>query len=316
MTQMDVPHVRIVMATCNGARFLAAQLQSFVDQDHTNWSLVVGDDGSTDDTRAILADFAARHPQHRVDIVDGPGQGAAANFLTQVAQAVRAGDWLAFSDQDDVWMPHKITRALHQMSQHTHPDDIAMYAARTQLTNADLEPQRMSPRHIRPTGFRNALVQNILAGNTIVLNPKAAGLLARCVPAAVQARVPFHDWWTYLLITAAGGRVVLDDDPVLFYRQHAGNMLGHNARLAGRASRAAMVLNLTYADWISANLTALTACDMRLSPEARYQLKAFQRARAAHSAKARLHGLRDAGVYRQSSFGDRMLALLAWSNRL
>ena len=73
-------HVAILMGTCNGARFLAAQLDSIAAQSHRDWRLVVSDDGSTDATRAILADFGAGQG-NRVTVRPGPCRGFAPNFL-------------------------------------------------------------------------------------------------------------------------------------------------------------------------------------------------------------------------------------------
>ena len=73
--------VAILMGTKNGAGFLKEQLESIADQTHKNWMLIVSDDGSTDDTKAILADFAAKHTQ-KLTVRDGARAGVCANFLS------------------------------------------------------------------------------------------------------------------------------------------------------------------------------------------------------------------------------------------
>ena len=101
--------VTIVMATRNGAAHLAEQLDSIARQTHADWSLFVSDDGSTDDTKRILADFARSHP---VTVVDGPRKGAAANFLSALCHPDLPLGTIALADQDDIWLPGKLARGL------------------------------------------------------------------------------------------------------------------------------------------------------------------------------------------------------------
>ena len=105
------PQIAILLASYQGARHIAAQLDSLAAQDYRHWRLVVSDDGSTDDTIGIVRGFAAAHPGHEVTIVDGPGEGATRNFLSLIA-AVRPGEALAYCDQDDVWLPDRLSRGV------------------------------------------------------------------------------------------------------------------------------------------------------------------------------------------------------------
>jgi glycosyltransferase involved in cell wall biosynthesis len=93
--------VAILMCTKNGAAFLGEQLKSIAEQSHTDWSLFVSDDGSTDATRKILKDFAGDRTQ-KVTVRNGPGQGVCANFLSLATDPSIEADYFAFSDQDDI----------------------------------------------------------------------------------------------------------------------------------------------------------------------------------------------------------------------
>lgn len=95
------PHVTILMATRNGAPFLETQLESIAAQSHANWSLRIGDDGSDDGTRKIIAAFRARHPTRDIRLLEGPRRGAAANFLALLGHGPPPRAYVAFSDQDD-----------------------------------------------------------------------------------------------------------------------------------------------------------------------------------------------------------------------
>ena len=77
---MSDPHITILMATYNGARFLAAQLNSLAAQTHRNWSLIVSDDGSRDGTMDILHAFDRAHPGRILHLVEGPRAGSPAHI--------------------------------------------------------------------------------------------------------------------------------------------------------------------------------------------------------------------------------------------
>lgn len=307
-------HMRIVMATHNGAAHLQAQLDSLAAQTHANWSLDVGDDASADDTRQIVTAFGQAHPG-RVQLWDGPGQGAAANFLTLATRAVgqAPGAALAFADQDDVWLPDKLARAQAWLDgQGPRP---AVWVCRTRLTDAALEPIGESRIFHRPPAFGNALVQNILAGNTIVMSPAAARVFAATVPAALAAQVPYHDWWCYQVMTGIGATVGMEPDPLVLYRQHGANSLGHHGPVRGRLKRLGLIARRDYSGWIDANLAALRANDRQLTPEARLTLRSFIMARRRGGA-ALAAALPRLGLHRQSPRGDQMLRMMALAGRL
>lgn len=292
------PQVCILMATCNGARHLAAQLDSLTAQDHANWRLLISDDGSSDDTRQVIADFRTEwgDGSDRVRVLNGPGQGSAANFLFLIEQSgmdPRDNGWLAFCDQDDIWMPGKLGRALSRLHD-ISPETPTLYCSRSIVWDSRTDRRSLSPLYRRAPSFRNALVQNIAQGNTIVLNPAATALARRA--AAMAEGIFAHDWWLYQLITGAGGRVVFDPEPTLLYRQHDRNVIGHGSRrvIANKIAAA----RGAYAERISAQLDALSRTRHLLTPEHQATLDAFVAARRAALPK-RLSMMRKAGVTRQ-----------------
>jgi glycosyltransferase involved in cell wall biosynthesis len=318
------PHVCILMACWNGARFLPEQLASLLEQTHSDWSLVVRDDGSTDSTPEIVAQFARAHPGHDIRLIRGPGgQGSAPNFLTLLADPDLPDGYIAFADQDDVWMPDKIERGLagiararQEARQETGQTGPAAYASRTILTDAALQPRRVSTLHPRPPAFGNALVQNVLGGNTILLDPAAADLLRASCPAALAAGVPFHDWWVYQVITGAGGIAFNDPEPGLFYRQHGANVLGAHRGLSGGRSRFGMIRDRRYAGWIDCNLAALTRVADLLAPDERRRLEGFVTLRRQNGRLGRALGLGRLGIHRQTLAGNLILRALAFAGRL
>jgi len=176
------PTVHILLATYNGARYLAEQLESIARQTHSAWTLTVSDDGSTDDTLDIVQRFATQVTQP-VSLLQGPKEGSStANFCHLVAQAPtdNVQDLYAFCDQDDVWHDDKLQRAVQWHAQHPS-QSVRLYCGRTQYVNEQLQPIGLSPSIKRPPSFGNALVQNIASGNTMVFSH--AVLMAQKNPA-------------------------------------------------------------------------------------------------------------------------------------
>ena len=220
--------VAILLATMNGSAFIDEQLDSIAAQTHDDWFLLVSDDGSTDDTRERVARFAASRPQ-RVVLVEGPRRGACANFLKMAADPAIDADYYAFCDQDDIWYADKLERALAVLA--GIPVGVpALYGGRTELVDIDGRPYGFSPLFKRHPDFRNALVQSIIGGNTIVFNRPTKKL----IETGGTPDIASHDWWAYQLVSLAGGVVHYDPQPAVRYRQHGKNLVGSTPRIPGR----------------------------------------------------------------------------------
>lgn len=312
------PRICILLATHQGATFLEAQLESYMAQKGVEWALLVSDDSPQPDdgTGKILQRFRARNPEGRVQIIAGPRQGYGVNFMHLLRNAPKDTPYAALSDQDDVWFEDKLVRAIQCLS--AVPEGVpALYCARSMVTDAALRPQGASPPFGRAPAFQNALVQSIGGGNTMVLN-RAALDLAAAAAAEVMAgpgEIVAHDWWLYQIISGAGGQVLRDADPVLFYRQHGGNAIGANRSWRARTRRAFAVLGGRLKRWNRVNMTALAVSAHRLRPDARAQLAQYQGAQEG-PLRARLAALRASGVWRQGRVDGWALYLACVLNRL
>lgn len=304
------PQITIAMATCQGASYLPDQLDSILRQSWRRWRILVSDDGSTDATRAIIAEHARRLPG-RIALIEGPRRGATANFLHLLDEA-QGDDWLAFCDQDDVWKPDKLERAAAYLSAQRGP---AVYAARTTICDETMRPLAPAPHFRGPFGFRNALIQACLPGNTMVVNAPALRLLQQAAPAARAADVVSHDWWAYQVLAGAEARIFRDREEVLFYRQHPRNVMGRNDTARARAARASMLLDGQFADWLGRNQRALEGARDILTPSNRDLLAEFGRLldRAGPAAAWKMWRL---GLYRQSRAGTAAVLAAALLGRL
>jgi len=285
------------MGTKDGARFLPQQLSSLLAQDSISWDLVVSDDGSSDATVDQLHQFAR---DRAVTVRAGPRRGFAQNFLSLASQPLNAS-FLAFCDQDDVWTARKLSRAAHALRD-IPANQPALYCSRTVLVDDVLKPIGLSPLFRRRPSFSNALVQCIGGGNTMVMNQCGADLLARFAGVSVVS----HDWWAYQLISGAGGKVIYDPQPSLFYRQHGANQSGGNLGPCASLDRAKAVLAGRYRSWLDVQVAALRQAEEVLTSANLRVFDKFQEAREAKGWSCALR-LASAGIYRQRLSGQASL---------
>lgn len=298
------PHVAILMCTFNGERFLKEQLDSLTTQIHQNWTLWVSDDGSTDQTLKILRTTQAAWGSDRLKIVEGPRKGFARNFLSLACRTEIEAEYFAFSDQDDIWLPEKLSRAI-VMLEKLQQNAPSLYGSRTQLINAQGEIIGISKLIPHDLGFHNALVQNVAGGNTMVFNQHLRDALQF---AGSDLDIVSHDWWLYLVTTAIQGTVIFDQEPLIHYRQHKHNLVGANASLSAKLNRLSQLFSGRFKNWIQRNHSCLTRIEPKMSSD------------SVHTAQtlANLHNLdtiqrvmqfKQIGLRRQSASGN--LALLA-----
>ncbi len=301
--------ITILLATHNGAAHLPEQLASYVAQTDANWDLWVSDDGSTDATPALLETFRETQAQARdIRLLSGPREGPVANFMSLLTHPELPSGPVALSDQDDVWWPDKLARARAALAA---SDRVTLYGAQSVHTDSGLRAIGRSHPPRRPLGFANALTQNVVSGHSTVLSAEALALVRR----AGLVRVPYHDWWLYQLISGAGGRVKIDSNQVLFYRQHKQNAMGAHQGLQASLRRASQVLGRTYGDWIAANLAALDSAAALLTPENRATLTAL-RTLPHRAGPARAQAIARLGLYRQSTLASASFYLAATLGRV
>ena len=297
------PGVAILLATYNGSRFLQQQLDSIAAQSSVDWVLFWRDDGSSDDTVAIVTAFLVR--AGRGTRVRGPEErvGPSESFLALLghAAAVYPDATVAFADQDDVWLEDKLHRGVLGLA---GVDGPAIYCARQILVDEELVVLRPSAPLQTPPGFAAALTQNVATGCTVMLNPAAVALVA-------SSRAPsatLHDWWCYLVVMAAGGRLVLDQEPSMLYRQHRANMIGAPQSLVRRATAALLRGPDIFMNVLHGHVAALLAQPALLSVEARHVLTVLQAGLHGGWAERRV-ALRLPGLRRQTAVET---ALFRW----
>jgi len=297
--------VAILLCTFNGEQFLAEQLDSLEAQTHQNWILVVSDDGSKDSTLNILHEYQTKWSQGKMFIRSGPQKGFCQNFLSLACDPDIQASYFAFCDQDDVWLPEKLTVALQTISIKQSSCTPFLYCGRTQYVTEQLLACGISPLFASPPGFRNALVQNIAGGNTMLFNLAAKLLIEK---AGLQ-NVPSHDWWVYQLISGADGVVFYDPTPYLLYRQHDKALIGGHHSWATKLEQVMSLVYGRFQNWNAQNIAALRQVNDLLSIGNQEILKIFEILRKA-SFRDRFRLMEICGLYRQTRRGTFYLFLV------
>lgn len=219
--------VSVALATYNGERYLPEQLASIAAQTRGPDEIVIGDDGSTDGTEALVQAFAAAHPAIEVHFTANPQRlGSSGNFEAIVSRC--RGDVVVFSDQDDRWLPQRVERSLAALD--ADPAALLVFGNGTLIDgeggpldgtlfdSVDFAPAERACFQ-RGEAFDVLLRRNVVTGAAMAVRRTA---LERARPFGAGW---IHDYWLALLC-AAWGRVVLLDAPVIAYRLHAAQQVG------------------------------------------------------------------------------------------
>ncbi|EJO48829.1 glycosyltransferase family 2 protein [Enterobacter roggenkampii] len=288
------PKVTILLCTYNGQEFLKKQLDSIINQTYTHWDIYVSDDGSSDRTIEILRHYQKKLGKNRLVILDGPGQGFARNFLSLIYNHCIFSDYYAFCDQDDIWNSDKLERSLSALSSKSQTP--ALYCSRTELIDEQDITIGYSYNFSKAATLKNALIQSIAGGNTMLINHAARKIITK-VPESIL--VPSHDWWIYQCVCACGGYVYYDSTSTVKYRQHSGNIVGANRLLSARILRFKLLFSGSLRPSIDKNILLLKALNGHLTEESKILIDKFNYIRTA-SFISRMVNAHSVGLYRQS----------------
>ncbi|MBU6449735.1 MAG: glycosyltransferase [Rhodospirillales bacterium] len=304
-----VTGVAILLSTFNGEKFLPAQLSSFLAQTHERWVLHWRDDGSTDNTREIMQEFATRVGTDRCveSASSGPHLGAAVSFLTLLRENIGAMA-VAFADQDDVWLPEKLHCALEMLA--SAGESPGLYCARQYLVDEALRGAKLSTHYQGVAGFPACLTQNIANGNTLVMNAAAAALVAT----ASEPEGTVHDWWSYIIVSACGGQILFDERPQVLYRLHKNNLIGRAQPLYARALAAIRRGPAVYMTMMQRHTDALATQTQKLNATARQDL-ALVRQGLYGSFANRLQALRCQRFHRRTALESLLFRFWFLTNR-
>jgi glycosyltransferase involved in cell wall biosynthesis len=217
--------IDIVMATYNGGLFLEKQLESLIAQTHQNFTLLIRDDGSEDETNQIIASYVKKYPNKIKRVTDAQGKlGVIQNFACLLGHTTE--DYVMFCDQDDIWLPTKIEKTLEAMQK----KETIVGIHTPILVHGDLQ---LIDQHDQPLGttfstwfhaksvLKNPstiLFQNMVTGCTMMIN-RALLDMSKEIPREAL----MHDYWFALVAFYVGEMVYLNQAPLIHYRYHPNN---------------------------------------------------------------------------------------------
>lgn len=296
---MEAGKVQILMSTYNGERFLQEQIESLRKQTWKNLEILIRDDGSTDKTREILEEYSKKYENIRV--YPEKNIGVTKSFFELLKKS--DADYVAFCDQDDVWLEDKIEAAIVKLEKITGP---ALYCGNKILVDSKLRPmKKQNTRELVP-GFGNAVVECICTGCTSVLNRELADILKSRLPEYAI----LHDWWSYLA-AAYTGTVIFDKNAYIMYRQHEANVVGAREGFWGEVRSKAAYLKK------SRGKLKRQLCEFqRLYQESAEKDTLVQKILAAEKLSGRMKIIWNREMYRQSALDEVIMRILFLINRM
>lgn len=213
--------VNILIATYNGEKFLAQQIESIQKQTFKEWNLLIRDDGSSDKTCDIIRNFTAKDSRIRfINENEHHNLGVIKSFFTLVNYEV--ADFYFFSDQDDVWLPEKLSVSL-EAAKHKASDVPLLVYTDLKVVNQELnilqDSMIRAQSHHANTTLLPELTENTVTGGTMMINHALAEKWF------TPNDILMHDWFLALL-AASLGEIIYLDLPTQLYRQHDNNVLG------------------------------------------------------------------------------------------
>jgi glycosyltransferase involved in cell wall biosynthesis len=296
--------IGVVLCTYNGENYLNEQIESIVNQTYKNWKIFVSDDGSTDQTLDILRGYKDKLENNKIDIYYGPQQGFAKNFIGLLRKVNSQCEYYAICDQDDIWDSDKLISALSHIENLDQLKPI-LYCGSTRLITHDGKFIQNSNIFATTPSFKNAIVQSVAGGNTMVINRVAADLISQT---PLLGELISHDWWIYILISGVGGKIYYESIPRVSYRQHEGALVGQNVTLTAKLYRIYQLLNGRYKKWNTENLKNLSYFRDKLTIENRETLYLFEASRSGFLIK-RLYFFILSGARRSTLPGNIALTI-------
>ena len=214
----DIPSVVVLMSTYNGEKYLNDQIDSIISQKgNFRLSLIVRDDGSSDDTTEILNEYQKRQV---LKWYQGSNIGPANSFMDLLYNCGNF-DYYAFSDQDDVWNNDKIESGIETIKSIRRP---CIYYCNAKLVDNKLNSlgtiKNKKGRSLSKLAY---LCSGCVIGCSMLMNNELVNIVrSNSKPLAID----FHDKYLSRICVATDGIILYDPKPHFKYRQHGDNVVG------------------------------------------------------------------------------------------
>ena len=214
--------VAVLMSTYNGEKYLKEQVDSILSQKDVEIMLYVRDDGSSDSTIEIVKEYQ-KHNDNIVLYI-GKNVGVGNSFMQLVYDAGNKFDYYAFADQDDVWLPDKLTTAVRTIEEIKKP---CLYASNQLIVDQELKKIGMRFFEHPNISSKQIMCKNKLTGCTMVWNTELHRFLCndKYHPSSSLLECRIHDVWV-AMVASVVGVIIFDEKSYILYRQHENNVIG------------------------------------------------------------------------------------------
>lgn len=222
--------ITVLMSTYNGEKYISDQIDSILDQvidKDISLSLYIRDDGSSDNTVGIIRSYCEKYPEV-ITLVTGTNIGWRDSFAS-LLMLVRdnKSDFYAYSDQDDIWDKNKLQAGINYLLK--YEDIPALYCCSARMVNDNL--QHVGDFNVPDkSSLESEIIKSKTLGCTQIFNKKLYQLISKLKPGKNIA----HDWWTIASCYYINGKVLLDTEEHMSYRQSGSNVFGGSQGLGQR----------------------------------------------------------------------------------
>ena len=269
----NMPKVLVLLASYNGKRWLAEQLESILAQEAVSICIHIADDASTDDTEQFIRSAYGKDDRIVYRRWDTPSGSAGANFRRLYCNSDLSGfDFVALADQDDIWDTKKMASAVFAMSK----TGATGYSCSVTSFWPDGRRQVLSQAPTQRAA--DFLFEGAGQGCTFVLRQDLFEKVKQfCIAHEAEvAMLHYHDWLLYLLARAWGGAWYFDQTSYMQYRQHGGNEIGSRGSVSAVTKRLSLITTGWYKNQVTAAVKIFKLAD-GVSPEVSYLDKQLSR---------------------------------------
>jgi len=207
-----LPLISVVVCTYNGSQYLVSQLESILNQTYKKIEIIICDDNSSDHTLEIIRRYADKHPNIHY-YTNKKNIGFNRNF--EKAIRIATGEYIAVSDQDDIWSPLKLIKLLTHIN-----DKWLIFSNSAFIDNRDMITGRklLESMDVEGKSYRSILLANFVTGHTTLFHRI---FLKFCLP---FPPVKYYDWWMGF-VAIYHNKITYLDEILTYYRIHSSSVI-------------------------------------------------------------------------------------------
>ncbi len=248
---MAVDKILIIMATYNGEDWIKHQLESIKRQSYIFFDIFVFDDCSSDSTLNIIQ---SSFKDVKIFKRDKNLGSASKNFFSALLNIdLSHYKYISFSDQDDIWMSHKIERAVNYLSNYNYDAYSSNVLA---FWNGNLSKTKLNDKSYSQVKYDH-FFESAGPGCTYLISNRLADDIKNYIKNNGFDSVNHHDWFCYAYARSRSYKWFIDSTPSVFYRQHDKNVIGDNVGIFAYINRLKIIYSGDYRINVNNNLTFL-----------------------------------------------------------